>query len=505
MNADLDQRLQRAGTDFDNAVSGMATPHARVAVTSDARGRVPAVRRRVAFAVIGVAATIGVLAAVVATCPESNSVVPADTAQSPHPIDTTPPTESAAPVESAAPIATTTQIATTTPIVITTPTVVGPDLVMVDESALITAALQRTVLYTAGSGSTINDLGQEQCSECDGVSPSNPLIDDDGTIIIGDPQNRRVVVVSDGTPIAVPYPELTLAGQGVLADHLVYLPMRVGDPTVAPPTTEIHVLRVEDLKAGRYTIVDRYEVGTMFGLAPLSIRDGQLLAGDTPIKRLSDVPLGTPQVSRGGTPNDPELIVSFSGRQMTWRFPAGWAIDQTVPMPDGSIAATGYSESRGMFAIQLLPTGQAIVGDIDDNVSDSLTAQITAGGIAQLETAGSPYEVVRYSLPANNVTMHISNQSVADPTVGITVSIDGTDVIDGDFEVGSQHTWAAHELSLAPGQHTVIVTSSTGATKTTTVDTTWEAHQWMVVDYSKDSGTPPELSFESFDEPVPFR
>ena len=399
MNADLEQRLERAATDFDNAVGAMPLPHARVTMTSP-DGHQAGRRRRVGYAVIGVAATIGVLVAILVSRPDSRSVVPADTVESPQPADTTLPTDTTLPSDTEAFPEATLPIQTTVPPATTVPAVASPDLVVVDESALTTVTLQRTVLYSAGSGSTINDLGQEQCTECDGVSPSNPLIDDDGTIIIGDPQNRRFVVVSDGTPLAAPYPENMLAGQGVLADHLVYVLMRVGDPTVAPPTTEIHVLRVADLKAGQYTIIERHEVATTFGLASLAIRDGQLFAGDTPFKRLSEVPLGTPQVSFGGTPNEQELIVSFSGRQMTWRFPAGWAIEEPLPMADGSIAATGYSESLGQFALRLMPTGQAIVGDIGDFfLSDSHTGRVTAGGIVTLESGDSPYEVVRYTLP----------------------------------------------------------------------------------------------------------
>ncbi|MEN8238138.1 MAG: hypothetical protein ABFR53_02930, partial [Actinomycetota bacterium] len=63
------------------------------------------------------------------------------------------------------------------------------------------------------------------------------------------------------------------------------------------------------------------------------------------------------------------------------------------------------------------------------------------------------------------LSVYVSNQSFADPSVDITVAIDGEDVVDGSFDVGSQHSWYEHALELDAGDHALIATSSGGASQ----------------------------------------
>lgn len=69
-----------------------------------------------------------------------------------------------------------------------------------------------------------------------------------------------------------------------------------------------------------------------------------------------------------------------------------------------------------------------------------------------------------------SLMLHVSNQSFEDSEVQIEVTLNGVPIIDREFDVGDQHNWIAHQVTLAPGRHALEATSSTGATFTTTFD-----------------------------------
>ncbi len=77
----------------------------------------------------------------------------------------------------------------------------------------------------------------------------------------------------------------------------------------------------------------------------------------------------------------------------------------------------------------------------------------------------------------------MSNQSFADPDVVLTVTVDGVDVVEQSFLVEGQHTVTSFGLDLAPGEHTVVVVSDSGATTSETFQLPAEASLWVYVDY----------------------
>ena len=85
--------------------------------------------------------------------------------------------------------------------------------------------------------------------------------------------------------------------------------------------------------------------------------------------------------------------------------------------------------------------------------------------------------------------------------------------MDQDFDVEDQHNWITFELVVAPGDHELLMTSSTGVTQSATFTMPADAHRWAVVDYwfyppdpaHPGAGqTPPSFTFMIDDEPIYF-
>ena len=102
------------------------------------------------------------------------------------------------------------------------------------------------------------------------------------------------------------------------------------------------------------------------------------------------------------------------------------------------------------------------------------------------------------------LTVLVSNQSFELPTVDVRVEIDDKLAITGDFDVGSQHTWVPFDFDLAPGTHTLKVTTETGDVsleKTFVMDD----RKWIVLNFwyypaGSTEPTPEHFSFDIFDE-----
>jgi hypothetical protein len=107
--------------------------------------------------------------------------------------------------------------------------------------------------------------------------------------------------------------------------------------------------------------------------------------------------------------------------------------------------------------------------------------------------SGDPRVEPEQHLPsAPKLTMFVSNQSFDLSQVDIRVSIDNQLAITGDFLVEGQHTWVPFELDIAPGSHTLTVSSA---------DTDAEMTQTFVMDDRK-WGTLMFWYYEGGAEPV---
>ena len=67
--------------------------------------------------------------------------------------------------------------------------------------------------------------------------------------------------------------------------------------------------------------------------------------------------------------------------------------------------------------------------------------------------------------PNGNVRLYVTNQSFAISPVDIKVFIDCKRVVDGAFDVGSQHTIEEFVLKLSPGRHRIVAESLRGNAK----------------------------------------
>ena len=112
--------------------------------------------------------------------------------------------------------------------------------------------------------------------------------------------------------------------------------------------------------------------------------------------------------------------------------------------------------------------------------------------------------------PNGNFRLYVSNQSFAISPVDIKVFIDGKRVVDGSFEVGSQHTIEEFVLKLSPGQHKIVAESSKGQTKLEQVfevgDKAWTAlAYWYYPELTGGSGPcPRHFSLDVRKEPIYF-
>ena len=81
------------------------------------------------------------------------------------------------------------------------------------------------------------------------------------------------------------------------------------------------------------------------------------------------------------------------------------------------------------------------------------------------------------------LTLYVSNQSFADESVGITISIDDGVVVDDAFVVEDQHNWITFEVSLPAGEHEMVMESSTGVEQRASLMMPSGRPLWAAVDY----------------------
>lgn len=108
------------------------------------------------------------------------------------------------------------------------------------------------------------------------------------------------------------------------------------------------------------------------------------------------------------------------------------------------------------------------------------------------------------------VTMYVSNQSFDDPTVAVTIRVDGEVVVDRQFDVEGQHNWVEFELALPVGEHELVASSDTGVEDSFTFAIQKDEPLWLVVDYwwsgggQDAAGDEGQFTFRTSDEPVGF-
>lgn len=103
------------------------------------------------------------------------------------------------------------------------------------------------------------------------------------------------------------------------------------------------------------------------------------------------------------------------------------------------------------------------------------------------------------------LVLMVSNQSFEDDPVRLTISIDGQQVADDAFEVGSQHSVTNYYVrGLAPGQHEIEVESDTGVSYGSTFTMPTGAPHWAFLTYwyYPDDGNGRFVDLQESEEPI---
>lgn len=101
-----------------------------------------------------------------------------------------------------------------------------------------------------------------------------------------------------------------------------------------------------------------------------------------------------------------------------------------------------------------------------------------------------------------NLHLWLSNQSFDDEEVRLAVEIDGVPLVDDDFAVEGQHNYVAFPIAVAPGEHTVVVTSDSGARVERVVRVPERGDRWAAALYWAGEDGTPSLDWMFRDEPI---
>jgi hypothetical protein len=89
-----------------------------------------------------------------------------------------------------------------------------------------------------------------------------------------------------------------------------------------------------------------------------------------------------------------------------------------------------------------------------------------------------------------NLILIVSNQSLDDEEVRLSVMVDDVTVVDGDFHVEDQHNSISFPLGLPPGGHEVTADSDSGATLRESFEVPRNKPRYAVIDYWTEDDSP---------------
>ena len=256
-----------------------------------------------------------------------------------------------------------------------------------------------TVLATIG----VDQLGFEQCSECQAAHPAEPLVTADGTIVIADNFNKRWAILRSGNLSYIPLaPNTQWVGQPVLIGGLIYSP------------EERHTA-----SGGRNNVIAGYETSDLTNAAfvadvpeltyadpEITLNGDQVLASGIEVMKVAP-PLAAPTLSLRFGETPPAVDVTWKGVTTTMTFVSG-TVDVSMVTPllqatrDGSVylvapVSRSGTVDLGQLLVRVHPDGHATATKFRGLPS----GQITDQGFTQLESDGNGHlNVVHYDLPA---------------------------------------------------------------------------------------------------------
>ena len=179
--------------------------------------------------------------------------------------------------------------------------------------------------------------------------------------------------------------------------------------------------------------------------------------------------------------------------------------------PDFALmAVVGEGPRSIVMEIEGAPFGDDLIGDLARRANQFLGGEPIAevgAGAGVTVTDGTSLGEPPVEPVAGQVKLWVSNQSFEDDPVAIVIEIDGVQVVDNSFEVGSQHNWVSFMIDgLEPGEHTLTAISDTGATFEQVFTLPPDEPRWMVIDYwyYPDDAEGRHFTFSESDEPIYF-
>jgi hypothetical protein len=264
------------------------------------------------------------------------------------------------------------------------------------------------VLYEAGIGPAPDQLGLQDCNECDQTRPLRPMLTSDDRLVIADVFNGRWVTVDQGQPTTVPMPTDRVAWDALIGPgDIVYVAAFIQTPS-GPAGSELLAFDAADLG----TVLARSPIQSLgTGNLRFDGKDVVLSIGDLPPNAETHFPLVRPAPDTMATtalPNvvgEPPLEVTTpDGTTIAWELePAIFGSVVPLADPDGVVALTGGFQDKDTlsWAVWTLQpdgtsAGQAVAIRPDPyNGGPSISER----GIVSLERTPGGWRVVRFPLP----------------------------------------------------------------------------------------------------------
>lgn len=265
------------------------------------------------------------------------------------------------------------------------------------------------VLYEASVGAAVDELGMEDCTECDPTRPLNPVVTPDGRVVIVDAANSRWVIVTAGVPAAVPLPpdvrpDAVLMGPG----DVVYL-AAASVTSQGPTGSQLLAFDANQLDVE----LARHAISTGFSQPWLRLDgDEVVVMSSEPEQRFPLVRATTPPlhgIEQAFEAEPPTLTVTdASGGTHQWQFDRRQAPTQAIPLGNGSVAVIGSDDlslSAPKRVVYLLrPDGSSAarhLAAMDASFDGGLSLFVDEHGVVILEHApDAAWRVVRFPPPA---------------------------------------------------------------------------------------------------------
>lgn len=149
-----------------------------------------------------------------------------------------------------------------------------------------------------------------------------------------------------------------------------------------------------------------------------------------------------------------------------------------------------WEPSRGLLRPILVTVRSALALAIASVALAGCSAAEGEDPIPHSEVTAADAVVALVDEAEADLVLIVSNQSLDDEEVRLTVTIDGVTVVDDDFHVEDQHTWIRSPLDLAPGGRDLVAESDSGATLRRSFDLPRDGKRYAVLEHWTEDDSP---------------